>query len=77
MPNNLRNRGMTNSELQFVISRSEYHHRNESSDRRVVRVHNTLLNNVLELDERSKRCLDKKIMLAFLSTYIILLSISN
>ena len=77
MPNNLRNRGMTNSELQFVISRSECHHRSERSKWRVVLLHNTLLNNVLELDKRSKRCLDKKIMLAFLSTFIILISISN
>ena len=60
MPNNLRNRGMTNSELQFVISRSECHHRSERSERSVVLVHNTLLNNALELDKRSKRCLDKK-----------------
>ena len=60
MPNNLRNRGMTNSELQFVISRSECHHRTERTERSVVLVHNTLLNNALELDKRSKRCLDKK-----------------
>ena len=54
MPNNLRNRGMTNSELQFVISRSECHHRSERSEWRVELLHNTLLNNALELDKRSK-----------------------